>query len=422
MVIQSATAGGRCRPPAIRPGMTLVELLVVIALIGLLVGLLLPAVQNARESSRGIQCANNLKQIGGATQAYINQFGTFPPGGTSRPYLPRLCPNCTSGQAEPASWRARTSVTVEEAGESKWETGTGLSWSGHLLAFLDHPELFARIDVTILDHANIERGAVGTLRQVGMQQFFPAVFQCPSNPVPVRKTYGGTASGGEWVNKGLFPSYAGISGSLYDPAFSGSYPAGPDPTNSSVSRSAPSRSLWTFLNLDRLAINGLLIPNGRITPAHVQDGLSATMLVGEQGDWAINVGTTGDVPAGSRVSCRAGHGWIWGASAGYFGQMPVNRVQNVLVCNLVSVDHGLGTRICTDPKGGYNWGGRAEFQAGEPFPESNYPNTPIRSAHPGGAWILFGDGSTRFLTEGIGTTIFRSLAVRDSLLPKPLAE
>jgi len=240
--------------------------------------------------------------------------------------------------------------------------------------------------------------------------------------VPVCKTYGGTGSGNEWVNKGLFPSYAGIAGSLYDPGFSGNFPAGPDPTNQSVPRAAPSRSVWTFLNLDRLAINGLLIPNGRITSGHVKDGLSTTMLVAEQGDWAVSLATNGELPPGSRVACRAGHAWIWSSSVGYFGTMPVNRTQNVLVCNITTVDHGLGTRVCTDPKGGYGWGGRAEFERGQTFLESNYPNTPIRSAHPGGAWILFGDGSTRFLTEGIDTPLFRGLAVRDTKLPKAVPD
>jgi type II secretory pathway pseudopilin PulG len=64
--------------------MTLVELLAVVAIIALLIALLLPAVQAAREAARRTQCANNLSQIGMATQQYVSSMGVLPPGGLTQ--------------------------------------------------------------------------------------------------------------------------------------------------------------------------------------------------------------------------------------------------------------------------------------------------------------------------------------------------
>jgi prepilin-type N-terminal cleavage/methylation domain-containing protein len=93
-------------------GFTLVELLVVIAIIGILIGMLLPAVQQVREAARRIHCLNNVRQIGLATQLFVDTNNAFPPARLSTAPNPFLPSSSVTYGAE--SWFVRILPLVEQ--------------------------------------------------------------------------------------------------------------------------------------------------------------------------------------------------------------------------------------------------------------------------------------------------------------------
>ena len=124
-----------------RKAFTLIELLVVIAIIGILVALLLPAVQAARESARRTQCRNHLKQIGLAMQNYHDLNRAFPAG-----YASQLDGNGN-------------------------ELGPGWGWGAALLPELEQTNLASRIDFNL---------GIGDPKNAGLQTTALSAFYCPS--------------------------------------------------------------------------------------------------------------------------------------------------------------------------------------------------------------------------------------------------
>ena len=125
-----------------RNAFTLVELLVVIAIVGILIGILLPAVQQVREAARSIQCQNNLRQIGIALQNYHSSRESFPAGITD--------------------WRPFSTGTPSQR---------NLAWSVFILPQLEQDNIFQMLDLT--QAFDSERN-----REAGSKSI--SVFECPS--------------------------------------------------------------------------------------------------------------------------------------------------------------------------------------------------------------------------------------------------
>jgi len=142
-----------------RNAFTLVELLVVIAIIGILIALLLPAVQQAREAARRISCNNKLKQIGLALHNYHDTHLSFPPGGDYRSTY-----NINSSSA---TWCKQGTAT-----------NVGPSWTVTILPFIEQKNLYDSLDLTASFGGN-NLATSGTNASLIPQL---DSFLCPSNP------------------------------------------------------------------------------------------------------------------------------------------------------------------------------------------------------------------------------------------------
>jgi prepilin-type N-terminal cleavage/methylation domain-containing protein/prepilin-type processing-associated H-X9-DG protein len=110
----------------LRLGFTLVELLVVIAIIGVLIALLLPAVQKVREAANRTQCANNLKQIGLAVHNFHDTYGSFPNNGNQ--------------------WYTGISFDTTLAPQSQKQQQAG--WAFQIMPFIEQDNLYKTVDMT----------------------------------------------------------------------------------------------------------------------------------------------------------------------------------------------------------------------------------------------------------------------------------
>jgi prepilin-type N-terminal cleavage/methylation domain-containing protein/prepilin-type processing-associated H-X9-DG protein len=212
-----------------RSAFTLIELLVVIAIIGILIALLLPAVQKAREAAARVSCRNNLKQIGLALHSYHDQMKALPPA-----YLSNLTPGTVPSQV---------------GGNCTWnEIGPGWGWGALILDFLEQAPLHSQIrfGLDIKDPANI----------ASRNTMLP-VYICPSEVDPSNFALldaGGNPlvdSNGQPITV-AYGSYVGMNGAPYG------------------------------VTSDAYDNNGAFIRNRGFRFREITDGLSTTVFIGER--------------------------------------------------------------------------------------------------------------------------------------------
>ena len=310
---------------------TLIELLVVIAIIAVLISLLLPAVQQAREAARRTQCKSNLKQIGLAIHNYEASSRCLPPGYISVP---------GSGTMDAVS--------------GDW--GTGWGWLTHLLPNIDQAPLYNSLNMNLSCWSPVNSTFVTT----GIN-----VYLCPTAVNP-----GATVNVEDVSHKTLI--VFGRTNYVHNVGWNDLWSGG-----ASVAQDYGA------------AANGAMFRDSSVRFSDVIDGLSNTVFVGERSPNLSDAVWPGVMP-GSAHYARPPFGSIGSG--------------------------GPGT----------NWDSGGSYvgaHSGPSIYESpvviHPPNSPLghtdqmQSLHTGGAHILLGDGSVRFISDTVNLGIWAALSSRN---------
>ena len=380
-------------------GFTLVELLVVIAIIGILVALLLPAIQAAREAARRTQCNNNLHNIAISLQNYHDTYKTFPMGAMH------------AGMA--------TSITGPFLLGPSWWYGT--------LPFTEGRNIYDKIAATQRAGvaAPITAGmyfAAGSLEPAGagatagaLAKMIPEYMRCPTSPLPVMETQTGPIA---------MPTYVGIAGGCDINAASPDFAAAPAANIPPVStRFYNNRSKGQSVvgATSVVTASGMLPVCEQVGIANCSDGTSNTMIVGEQSDWLQDSdpnnsskyhGDPGWAPGGS----AAGGGFLSGTTC--FTRAP----------SIVPVPAGGGASVAWNPASPDffnvtvvryrpNYKKVMGTTVGPGCSEAHGINNPLQSAHSGGLQAAMTDGSVQFISQTMDLAILLRLSIRDDGQP-----
>jgi prepilin-type N-terminal cleavage/methylation domain-containing protein/prepilin-type processing-associated H-X9-DG protein len=346
-----------------RSGFTLIELLVVIAIIGVLISLLLPAVQKVREGANRVQCLNNLKQIGLALHNYHDTYKRFPPSLDSGLY-----------PLGPAKYAAAPRVG--------WSTYW--SWLAYILPFIEQDNLWNKAIAWAQKDPVV---ATGPWTPSGSWYWWPwgdfwngaaatpanpaigtpvKIYICPSEPRNLTIEYVAQGSGGTDVTAIAYTEYQGVDG--IQGQDDGAFQQPPQPW-----KPGDKSGILTNSGFDRAR---------KISIASISDGTSNTLMAGER-----------------PPSVDLAWGW-WFAGAGFDGSgvadVTLGAREVVYAANVQTTPTSGGpSMVCPATKVGFQPG-----SINDPCDQVHF-----WSWHPGGANWLLGDGSVRFMSYGLNDVL-----------------
>ena len=331
-----------------RLAFTLVELLVVIAIIGILIALLLPAVQSAREAARALQCKNNLKQLGLALHNYHSNWGTFPPSST---------------------W------DVENRGKSFIDQTTSHqyispNWVILLLPFMEQQTLYDEFDLDY--YITDARNATARSRELSFML-------CPTDSYNRQKLDGSGASGTAALGDGWARgNYGGNGGPGYM-----TYTQHQDQACAGWAVDTSGKANWP-----KREFRGVMGANASTGIDEIRDGTSHTILLAE-----IRAGLTSFDVRGTWALGGAGPSSIW--ACGWVGDA---RGPNASTLNSDDI------WACSDIHSALG-GDEAVARMGMGcYANGNNRQSTARSLHVGGLNVCMADGSVVFLSDYIDTT------------------